>query len=295
VVSEQAKVSRQALSRNYKHLYPFITGQADFEDSELPKEARLEREVRELNAKLLNLENQNIKALKEAKQGMLTQLMILDLKSFETQATDVTLNKLQIQNDELISRSKDYLRQIASLRADSVDLKRQSAVCISSEVLAHFVAVYDAIEPGMGDMDALKLFVKAERRNMDAAIEACITLKPDAILFFQPFLSCSIDILDIKVAGSRVVILESNCFLKREYDELIKSLPSIKIHAVSAKNIGLKIAKFYCRSKYQNCFNETFLKKLYDKVCYPFLDDGFASVSVFSPKQYLKVVENSED
>ena len=208
-VADQAGLSRQALLKNYKYLYPYIKGGVDFEDTEESAEANLEREVRLLNKEVAVLKDKHEKDLKEAKQGMLTQLMILDLKSFGLQSSSINLNKLQIQNDELVSKSKENLMEIAKLRAERVDLKRRTMGNVNSETLAHFIAKYDAIEEGMSDRDTMKLFLKAERRNMEAAIEACITSKPDVVLLFQPLLSCSIDDLDIKIAGKRVVIIES--------------------------------------------------------------------------------------
>jgi len=290
-VADQANISRQALTRNYKHLYPYIKGDADFEYTEEPAEANLAREVRQLKKEVVDLKDKHEKDLEEVKQGMLTQLMILDLKSFGLQTSGINLNKLQIQNDELVSKSKENLMEIAKLRAERVDLKMRTMGNVNSEVLAHFIAKYDAIEEGMSDSDTMKLFLKAERRNMEAAIEACITSKPDVVLLFQPLLSCSIDDLDIKIAGKRVVIIESNCFLASDYAELISNLPHCKINAISAKNIAIFIANFFCRTAHARKFSESFLNKLYDKVCYPSLEDGFFSIAVFSPTQYVKAVE----
>jgi len=290
-VADQANISRQTLSGNYKYLYPYIRGEADFEDTEEPAEANLAREVRLLNKEVADLKDKHENDLKEAKQGMLTQLMILDLKSFGLQTSSINLNKLQIQNDELVSKSKENLMELAKLRAERVDLKKRTMGNVNSEVLAHFIAKYDAIEEGMSDRDTMKLFLKAEQRNMEAAIEACITSKPDVVLLFQPLLSCSIDDFDIQISGKRVVIIESNCFLASDYAELISNLPHCKINAISAKNIAIFIANFFCRTAHARKFSESFLNKLYDKVCYPSLEDGFFSIAVFSPTQYVKAVE----
>lgn len=294
-VAAEAGLSRQSIVRYYKHLEPYIYGTKDFdEEDDFPQQVSLEIQNRKLKNEIDALEAKHQEELSQEKDSILTTLMLQDLKTFSAQEADLSLNKLQIQNDELKTRNRQQLNELAKLKADLNDMKQQLSGGVATEVKGHFKANYGAITGELTDKQLLKLFWAEEQRNLKDAIEACITSQPDAILFFQPFLSCSIKDAGININAKCVVIIESNLFLSKYYKELINSLPNTPIHAVSAQNISLTKARFFCRATYgMDKFNDDFLTKLLDKICPPSLQDGFASTSFFTPENTMSVVRRS--
>ncbi|MEZ9595492.1 hypothetical protein AB4298_12720 [Shewanella sp. 10N.261.52.F9] len=294
-VAAEAGISRQSIIRYYKHLEPYIYGTKDFdEEDDLSEQISLEIQNRKLKKEINALEAKHQEELSQEKDSILTTLMLQDLKTFSAQEADLSLNKLQTQNDELKSQSRQQLNELAKLKADLNDMKQQLSGGVATEIKGHFKANYDAITSELTDKQLLKLFLAEEQQNLQDAIEACITSQPDAILFFQPFLSCSIKEARININAKRVVIIESNLFLSKYYKELIDSLPNTPIHAISAQNIKLTKALFFCRATYgTDKFNDDFLTKLLEKICPPSLQDGFASTSVFATENTLSVVRRA--
>ena len=232
--------------------------------------------------------------LKTQENRIFTDLMLRDLKTFSAHETDLTLNKLQTQNDELKSQNRNQLNELASIKAKLIEAKHDLVGGVSTKVLAHFKANYKSIIGDLDEKEVFKLFLSAEKRNLDAAIEACITSKPDAVLFIQSFLTCDLDELALRVNAKRIVIIESNCFLPRSYNELVDNLSGIPIHAFSAQNLTLAKARHYCRKQYGGeKFSDEFLRALHDKIALPSLRDGFSSVTTFASENLFSVVRSS--
>ncbi|ABG40539.1 hypothetical protein Patl_2021 [Paraglaciecola sp. T6c] len=291
-VAEQAGISRTLLSRDYKHLHVYISGEQDVELKSLPLEETWKEKVRRLEGDIEKFKVRHELELNKQKESILTMLMVKDLKTFSAQETDHSLNKLQTQNDELKTLNRRQLNELATLRANLNDQKQQLSGGVLSKVKSHFKAKYDSISNTLTEKEVLKLFISAEKENLDKAIDACISSPPDAVLFLQPFLSCSHTEVPMHIKAKTIVIIESNLFLPKYYKNLTDSLPVTAIHAVVAQSIDLARARFFCRTTYgPNVFNDEFLKNLYDKICHPSLDDGFESVSYFSLNSALLAIK----
>lgn len=291
-VAAETGISRQSIIRYYNHLEPYIYGTKDFDkNDDTPEQVSFENKNKKLEQEIDTLKNQHLADLEKQKKSIITTLMLQDLKSFSAQEADLSINKLQAQNDELKTQNRRQLNELATLKADLNDMKQQLSGGVASEIKGYFKASYSAIKGELTNQHVLKLFIAAEEKNLENGIEACITSQPDAILFFQPFLSCNIEDVGITLNAKRIVVIESNLFLARYYKELTESLPSTPIHAISAQNIKLTKARFFCRAAYGvNTFNDDFLNKLFDKICPPSLQDGFASTSVFLSENIMSVV-----
>lgn len=291
-VAKEAGLSRQSLSRDYKHLHQYISGDLDFEDASLPPNASLEHQIRTLTDENNRLIEKNFSDLEQQKKILISTLMLQDLKSFSAQETDLSLNKLQSQNDELKYQNRIQLNELASLKADINDFKHKLSGSVTTDVRAHFKADYSSIDKSLNDKEIFKLFIDAENKNIGIAIEACITSQPESILFFQPFLTCNIHNVPIHLYSKRLVIIESNIFLSSNYKEITENFPNIPIHAVCATNMKLYTARVHCRSAFgSNMFSDNFLNNLFEKIHTPLLEDGFASVTLFTPEKLLSVVK----
>jgi AraC-like DNA-binding protein len=291
-VALQAKISRTSLSRDYKHLDKYISGELDFEVETLQTEETWEDKARRLEGDFERLKVQHELELDKQKTSIVTMLMVKDLKAFSAQETDLSLNKLQTQNDELKTQNRRQLNELATLRADLNDKKQQLSGGGSTLVRGHFKAKYDFIDSNLTVQETLKLFISAEKKNLEDAIEACISSSPDAVLFFQPFLSCNISAVPMHIGAKSIVIIESNLYLSSFYKNLVDSLPYAAIHAVTAQNIELARARFFCRTTYgASMFSDEFLNKIFEQICPPSLEDGVESISHFSSNSPLSVVK----
>ncbi|WP_338456686.1 hypothetical protein [uncultured Alteromonas sp.] len=291
-VALQAGISRTSLSRDYKHLDKYISGELDFEDITIQIEETWEDKARRLEDDFESLKVQHESELNKQKESIISLLMVKDLKAFSAQETDLSLNKLQTQNDELKTQNRKQLNELATLRADLNDKKQQLSGGGSAIVRGHFKAKYDSLDNSLSVQEILKLFISAEKKNLDDAIEACISSSPDAVLFFQPFLSCNISAVPMHIGAKSLVIIESNLYQTKVYKNLIDSLPFTAIHAMTAQNIELARARFFCRTVYgANVFSDEILNKIHEKTCPPSLEDGFKSITHFSPNSTLSAVK----
>lgn len=285
-VANKAKLSRQTISTGYKHLHPYISGAkalpAEFDTEDIT----LAGELRRLKDSVVQMKREHAKELEDQKHQYLTELMIKDSKLHEIQSTELSLNKLQVQNDELSAQNRKYLSELVGLKGELAQARNKMAGGLSTEVIGHFRCNYEELKTTTSTADALKIFLKLEKLNLEKAIESCITSAPDAVMFFQPFLSCGIDGVKIKVDAKRIVIIESNCFLPRDYSKLTNALNGTPIHAITTRPPDLTVSRVFCRQKYgDDVFHDDFLKSIFDKIIPPTLDCGFESVSTFSPRR----------
>ncbi|ELR63723.1 hypothetical protein C942_03392 [Photobacterium marinum] len=289
-VAKEAGVARQSISRDYKHLIPMIQGKSPV-DVIPDHSVKLEEKVRKLEGELLSVKEQGEEAFADFQLKVYSDLMKQDITTFNAQKDKASVIKLQNQNDEITRINREQLSELAELRSQLLEYKRKSQQNISGcHVLAHVKADYSAISAHMDTASTMKLFFEAEEQNIQKAIDACFASKPDAIVFFQPFLSCSFDSLGIALTEGDVIIVESNFPKAKHFQALLKNITDIPVHAISAKGHETNLAKFYCRQHYQNMFNDEFIDRLYQLLAYPEQEDGFRSVTKVKPKPQLTVV-----
>lgn len=289
-VAKEAGVTRQSISRDYKHLIPMIRGESAV-DVIPDSSVGLENKVRELEAELLSMKEQGEKAFADFQLKVYSDLMKQDVTAFNAQKDKASVIKLQNQNDEITQINREQLSELAELRSQLLEYKRKSQQNISGcNVLAHVKADYSAISADMDTANIMKLLFEAEEKNIQNAIDACFASKPDAIIFFQPFLSCSFDSLGIALTEGSVIIVESNFPRSNHFKTFIRNITDIPIHAISANGHEANLTKFFCRQHYKNMFNDEFIDKFYKLPVYPEQNDGFSSVTKVKPKPQLTLV-----
>lgn len=293
-VANKANLTRQTISTGYKHLHPYIYAERELPPEYNTDEVTLSCELLQLKNTIKQMKSAHEKALEELKSQYLSELMIKDLKLHEIQTTELSLNKLQVQNDELSAQNRKLLTELVHLKTELTQTKNTLAGGISTQVLGHYRTHYEALKTTTSHQEASKIFLKLEKDNLEKAIESCILSNPDAILFFQPFFSCGIEDVKVKIDAKRIVIIESNCFLPRLYKNLLKSLNGIPVHAITTKSPDLIVSRVFCRQKYgEGLFSDDFLQSHFNNIIPPTIDCGFASVTTITPKRNTFTLVNS--
>ncbi|MGF1758958.1 hypothetical protein L4D76_13670 [Photobacterium sagamiensis] len=290
-IAKEAGVTRQCISKDYKHLIPYIKGEKIIET---PNDAIsvLKGKLLEAEAKLETEAIKNNQDFEGFKNSVFSQFMKNDIDSFKGQDQKANIVNLQKQNDDLVGQNKDMLQDLAELRTEVLKLKRDKAENPNGcNIAAHLVPSYDAIKSNMKLRDMMELFFKAEEENMDKAISVCFSTQPDAIILFQPFLSCEFDNSHLLPSGGKIVVIETNHPQPRLYQKLLSEITSTPIHALSAKGQNKNLMMFVYRKKYRNTFSEEFIDRLKSIITHPNLEDGFKSVSYIKPNEKMSVVK----
>ncbi|MDA0151586.1 AraC family transcriptional regulator [Vibrio sp. Makdt] len=290
-VAKEAGITRQSISRDYKHLIPFIKGNANL-GTISNSNIELEVVIRELKQELDSLEVDAKNREEEFKLKLYSDLMKQDLFAFEANQDKASAIKLQGQVDELTRLHREQMNELSELRAKISSYESNSDSMSSNlEILAHLKADYNYLNSSMEVSAMMKEFFSAENKNIKEAIDICLASQPDAIIFFQPFLTGSFDSLGHILPEKRVVIIESNFPRTKHFQELISNIDSIPIHSFSANNTKQRIAFFNCRANYHGKFNEAFIEKLFELIDYPKLNDGFKSVTTYEPDLFISMVK----
>ncbi|WP_394166276.1 AraC family transcriptional regulator [Photobacterium piscicola] len=290
-VAKEAGVTRQSISRDYKHLIPLIKGNISLE---IPNNSNIVQEklIHELTQKIATLEIENKDKESNFKRKVFSELMKQDLVSFSANQDKASAIKLQGQVDELTKLHREQMNELSELRSKVSYFHAQSVQNSSRiEILAHLKADYNKIYSSMETSSMMKELFSAEEKNIRDAIEICFSSQPDAIIFFQPFLTGTFENLKHNLYYENVVIIESNYPKPKHFQELIKNIGSIPVHSFSAENKKPKIALFNCRHNHNGIFNEEFIEKLFDLIDYPKLIDGFKSVTTYEPMSFISAVE----
>lgn len=282
-LARHAGLSRQTISRYYSHLYPYLKGKPIPARHE-SRESTLLIQVRQLERQIASLKSQHAQELAELESSTYSVMMQLDLGSFKGIKTKATLDKIQSQNDELAELNRVYLADISELRSRLAGLKDDLKPCSNSTVLGHLRPDYSAISlmarSGARPKDVMRLFLKLEREHLAAAAEVCLETKPDLVLFFQPFFSCSIDACPIVPKSGSCLIVESNLILGRSREEFTGAISSRSLAVYATSH--LSPTKFFCRTN-KLPFDVQFIETYFDKILVPSIDEGFISVCSFKP------------
>ncbi|MCB5460141.1 AraC family transcriptional regulator [Vibrio lentus] len=290
-VAIAAGVTRQSISRDYKHLIPIIQGESMVDIA--PNSAiRLEKKVRELEAELLSMKENSEKNHADFQAKVYSSLMKQDVTAFNAYKDKASVIKLQNQIDEITRINRDQLSEMAELRSQLLEYKNKSQQRTSGcNVLTYVKADYNSIPSDLDTGKIMKLLFELEEENIKNAIEVCFSSQPDAIIFFQPFLSCNFASLGLTLAEGNIVIIESNFPQAKHFETLLRNVSEVPVHAISAKGHEPQLTQFYCRQNYQNKFNNEFIERLYNLIAYPEQADGFQSITTVKPKPLLLAVK----
>ncbi|MEZ9744145.1 AraC family transcriptional regulator [Vibrio splendidus] len=290
-VAKEAGISRQNISRDYKHLVPMIRGESSV-DNTADSTIELIEKIRELEEQLSSLKNENEESQEAFKLSIYSDLMKQDITAFKANKDKANVIKLQNQNDEVIRINREQMSELAELRSQLAEYKKNSQQAISEcNVIAHLKADYSVISPEMDAKTTMKLLFEAEEMNIKSAVDICFTSQPNAVVFFQPFFSCSFESLGITLTEGDIVLIESNLPQAKYYRTFLNNVSEIPVHAISSKGHEQQLVNFYCRQHYMNKFSEEFIDKFYKLIAYPEQDDGFKSVTVVKPKPSLSAVK----
>lgn len=293
-VAIEANVSRQTIYRycdKYNDIAEYINGTKDFEDT-VESTTDSDILIAQFQRTIDKLKKENVAALEEQKKSTYTALMLRDLKNFSSQELDSSINKLQIQNDELKGRNKQQLNELSILKSELNDLKHSLKGGVNTTVKAHFKANYKSLSTELDEKVFLKLFLKSEIASLEKAIEFCVINEPEAILFFQPFFSCKYEDIPIQLSYKSIVIIESNLNQGKFYNKLLDELPNTPIHSIFIEKLTMQSSRYFCRQTYgTGFFKDTFLSKFFDKISIPVLEDGFKSVTAITATKGIQLVK----
>ncbi|ERM61429.1 hypothetical protein OAI_21450 [Vibrio cyclitrophicus FF160] len=288
-VANEAGITRQTISRNYKHLIPYIKGEINLEHSSPIMDLRKKLTISE--AKIKEIEITNEENFNSFRKKVFSQMMIYDADSLKGNDLRAITNSLQTQNDSIINQNKDMLREISELNSEISVLKREREEHPSGcNVISHLKPAYDTINSNMSTKDIIKLMHESENINIGRAIAVCNASKPDNIILFQPFLSCSFDSCHLPKTG-KVVIIESNFPTPMLFKKLLSELNGFLIHSISSRGQSEEFMRYYCRMYYQNTFNDDAIKKIFSLIHYPTIEDGFKSTTYLKPEFNIKLVK----
>lgn len=290
-VAVVAGVTRQSISRDYKHLIPMIHGENKLDivpDSTI----ELENRVRKLEAELRSVKGNSEKDYADFQLKVYSSLMKQDITAFSAHKDKASVIKLQNQIDEITRINREQLSEMTELRSQLIEYKNKSQQSTSGcNVLTYVKADYSAIPPNLDTAKIMKLLFELEEENIRNAIDVCFSSQPDAIIFFQPFLSCHFESLGFTLAEGNVVIIESNFPQAKHFEMFLRNITEIPVHALSAKGHEPQLAQFHCRQNYQGKFNNEFIERLYKLIAYPEQADGFRSITTVKPKPLLLAVK----
>ncbi|AIV04973.1 hypothetical protein LA59_05645 [Vibrio harveyi] len=290
-VAKAAGITRQCISRDYKYLLPFIRGEAAL-DIAASDTTLLTQEIKLLEDKITNLENEKIKEQKQFKQTVYSDMMKMDALAFEAHEDRATLTRLQNQIDEMTKANIELISELAEVRSQLSKQKEKLVYSYqNSQILCHVTPDYSAISDSINESAMMKIFLSAEDLALKKAIDICNSSKPDSIIFFQPFFSCELKSLEIVLPQGKLVIIESNHPQAKHFQYLLEKVINIPILTISAKGHTLQLAQSFCRKSYPKKFTDAFIARLYELLSYPELEDGFLSVTTINPPPLLSRVK----
>ncbi|KLN66351.1 MULTISPECIES: hypothetical protein [unclassified Vibrio] len=294
-ISEVARtvgITRQCISRDYKCMLPFIRGEASLE-IEANDTIRLEHKIKLLNDEIARLAKEKDDEQKRFRQIVYSDLMKMDAHAFEANEDRVALTRLQNQIDEMAKANLELIGELAEMRSLLSEQEKNAPITSStnSQLLCNVSPDYSALSSNMDESTMMRLFLKAEDLALKKAIDICYSSKPDAIVFFQPFLSCELESLKVMLPQGKILVVESNHPQAKHFQLLLEKVSDTPIFAISAKGQTPQLAQYYCRKRFPSKFKNTFIDKLYKLLSYPELADGFWSVTTVTPPPFLAMAK----
>ncbi|MCG3733996.1 AraC family transcriptional regulator [Vibrio cincinnatiensis] len=290
-VAIESGVSRQSISRDYSHLISMIKGENPV-DIMPNSTTESEEKIKVLEDQISSLKLKNEEYEENIKLKVYSDMMKQDLASFTAQKDKANAIKLQNQNDEIIAINKQQISELADLRSKLSELKRNSKRIIPGcNIIAHIKPDYSNISSKMDLKTSMEIFFEIEEKNINDAIDICFTSQPNSVIFFQPFLSCNFESLDIALSKGDVVLIESSFPFPNQFKKFLLNISEIPVHSISCKGHELQLANFYCRKNHTNKFSEEFIEKLYKIISYPDQNDGFKSVTFVKPSPSISAVK----
>tara|TARA_R110002049_G_scaffold297673_1_gene486971 strand:- start:1639 stop:2724 length:1086 start_codon:yes stop_codon:yes gene_type:complete len=284
-VSEHLGTTRQTFSKKFKHLFKYLApdtsvfAQSSIEESLLLNVKELERKISELT------EEREI-ALKTKEDEIFSTLMRKDSEEFETIKTSTSMKRLQDQAEEHSRLARNTAKESAELRLEITKLKAKEAQG-GCEIISHIKPDYSAISAAKNatTKDIHKMFIEAERRNLDFAEEIIVESQPDFVFLFQPFFSCDRLSIPVLPLSGKVVLVESNIFREDLRNQFVKNLSGFVIFAIHAKT-SLAKTKLWARGA-KIPLDEDFISKIHEQIMPPLLEDGFSTVICFDPARLM--------
>ena len=203
-VADETGITRQSISKNYKHLIPFIKGVKKLEPESPIKELRIKLEIAESKIKDLELDNKN--KFNSFRNKVFSQIMKDDADHLKGHDLRAVANRFQKQNESITYQNKKMLIEISELNSEILNLKTERKENpIGCNIISHLKPSYDSLNSEMSIKDTISLMRESEKVNIGTAIAECGASKPDAIIFFQPFFSCYLESCHLPQPG-RVVV-----------------------------------------------------------------------------------------
>lgn len=288
-VANEAGITRQTISKYYKDLIPYITGEINVEHDS--PEVELKRKLELSEAKVKELQLKNERNFDSFRKRVFSQMMKADADTLKGNDLRAAVSSIQTQNDSITDQNKQMLREISELNSEISRLKRERKEHPSGcNVISHLKPKYDAINSDMNTKDIIRLMYEAEEINFGQAIAVCDASIPDAIILFQSFLSCSFEACHLPTTG-KVVIIESNFPTPLLFKHLLCEVSNSPIHSISSRGQNLDLMKYFCRKYYQNKFSNDVIEKIHSLIHYPSIEDGFKSITYLNPDNNIKLVK----
>jgi AraC-like DNA-binding protein len=286
-VATESGVTRQTISRSYKHLYPYIKNQKEFRTT-VNEENLLNDRIQCLEKEISQMEEVEKKKFQKFKTETYSTLMQIDLASFESIHTKSLLDNLQDQNEELARQSRDYLDELSKVRAKLIKFNNKHILNPTCELIQSIRPNYLLLKNLVQNSDDLKnimrAFLEIERDCLQRAQEKCSILRPDIVVVFQSCFSCDLEEIPLLPRCGQTVVIESNLFIQEEKCKFIEKV-NAPVIAVYAETTVAK-AQFFCETK-ELPFSKNFLQNYLKKCQRPIIEDGYNSVLVFSPQHIV--------
>jgi len=280
-ISERLGIVRQTFSRRFSHLKKYLKPDGGvFAPS--TAEEKLLAQVKQLEEQLKNLKKEQSAELLRKEDEIFSLFMRRDAEDFESRSMQSTIKRFQNQVEEHAEHAKAKAREVTDLRLQLSKYKSQENQG-GCEILHHLRPDYSAISeletPSLKDIN--RFFKAAEQESFEQAEVVIADLKPDYVVFFQPFLSCEYSSIPALPKSGKVVLVESNVPLADQRKKFISNIRSQNIIAICAQTSLAKTRLFSRGLKVP--FGDEYVSRLHASVTLPVLKDGFSAVIIFEP------------
>lgn len=285
-VSQCLGITRQTFSRRFSHLYDYLApGSEIFAPSSTEK--NLLDQVIDLEKKIEKLTDEKESEFRRKEKEIFSTLMRNDAEEFESIKASSSIKRLQDQAEDQAQLARQKTKEVANLRLEIARLKASEAQG-GCEILNHIRPDYFSISVAEDAplKDIIRLFNESEKRSLSAAEEIIVDLRPDHVIFFQPYLACDRSSIPTLPTNGRVILVESNVFRAEIRNQFIKNISGVSVIAIYAQTTLAKTKMFARGAK--SPFNANFIEKLHENIMPPILDDGFSAVMSFDPERFLK-------
>lgn len=290
-VIREAGISRTLLYRDYSHLHDYISGKKPLPLAKITDEVsyivELETEVRKLKKELEELEAKRLVDIENGKKKIYSTIMQLDLDSFKATSTEASLNQLQIQNQDYIQSNKELIRKNSNFQIEITSLKERLAHTggQTNTNVERLRPNYKLLEKvclqKVPLKEIMRVFLEEERTFLDKASLHIRSIKPDLVIFFQPFFSCGYDQIPLVPRDKYVVIVESNEINLVNREQFVEVLPCPCLYI--GADVSLNKTDFFCRTN-QLSLHREFLQDIHTKRQFSSIEEGFVGAMIISPK-----------